>query len=46
MVKEELIKSLVEIVGEDRVITDKAAVLDAAKDYIGYRRYQRTTKFR
>lgn len=41
MVKEDLIKGLVEIAGEDRVITEKAAVLGAAKDYIGYRRYQR-----
>jgi alkyldihydroxyacetonephosphate synthase len=41
MQKETLIKSLQEIVGTERVITQKEAVLDAAKDYIGYRRYQR-----
>lgn len=36
-----MVKSLQEIVGSERVITQKEAVLDAAKDYIGYRRYQR-----
>lgn len=41
MEKEVLIKGLVEIVGQERVITGKEAVQAAAKDYIGYRRYQR-----
>lgn len=41
MDKEMLIKQLKAIVGEEAVITDKEAVLDAGKDYIGYRRYQR-----
>lgn len=41
MQREELIQALEGIVGADRVVTEKQAVLDAAKDYIGYRRYQR-----
>ncbi len=41
MLKETLIRELAAIVGEERVVTDPEAVLDAAKDYIGYRRYQR-----
>lgn len=41
MEKTMLIEGLKAIVGEERVITEEAAVLDAAKDYIGYRRYQR-----
>lgn len=41
MEKESLIQSLSELVGQEHVVTDKAAVQDAAKDYIGYRQFQR-----
>ena len=41
MERDALLAGLKKIAGEDRVITEEAAVLDAAKDYIGYRRYQR-----
>ena len=41
MEKELLIKRLAEIVGEEHVATEKEAVQDAAKDYIGYRQFQR-----
>lgn len=41
MEKEQLIKDLRGIVGDERVITDESAVLDASKDYIGYRRFER-----
>lgn len=41
MEKEAMIKRLAEIVGADHVLTDKEACLEAAKDYNGYRHYQR-----
>ncbi len=41
MEKEKLVAELKKIVGEERVITDEASVLDASKDYIGFRRYER-----
>ncbi len=41
MEKELLIAELKKIAGEDRVVTDENAVLDASKDYIGFRRYER-----
>ena len=41
MEKELLIKSLSDIVGAEHVVTEKAALQDAAKDYIGYRQFQR-----
>lgn len=44
MDKEILIKELSKIVGEDRIASSEQSVLDAAKDYIGYRRYERSDK--
>lgn len=41
MEKEMLIKTLSDIVGAEHVVTEKAAIQDAAKDYIGYRQFQR-----
>ena len=41
MERTELINQLKLIVGDERVITDEASVLDASKDYIGFRRYER-----
>ena len=41
MEKEMLIKTLSDIVGAEHVVTEKAALQDAAKDYIGYRQFQR-----
>ncbi len=41
MEKEMLVSELRKIVGEDSVVTDEAAILDASKDYIGFRRYER-----
>lgn len=41
MEKKDLIKGLQEIVGENRVITDEDIIKDSAKDYIGFRRYER-----
>ena len=37
----ELLLKLQEIVGEENVLTDEASVLEASKDYIGFRRYER-----
>ena len=44
MNKETLVQELGKIVGADRVADSEQAVLDAAKDYIGYRRYERDDK--
>ena len=44
MNKEALVQELGKIVGADRVSDSEQAVLDAAKDYIGYRRYERDDK--
>ena len=41
MEKEVLISKIKEIVGEEHVVTETAALQDAAKDYIGYRQFQR-----
>lgn len=41
MDKKEIIEKLTGIVGTEQVITEEQAVLDAAKDYIGFRRFQR-----
>ena len=41
MDRENMIGRLKEIVGEAHVVTEKAALQDAAKDYIGYRQFQR-----
>ena len=41
MDKQKMIEALAKIVGEDQVITDEQAILDASKDYIGFRRYER-----
>lgn len=41
MEKAAIIKGLQEITEPDRVLSDEASVLDAAKDYIGFRVYQR-----
>ena len=41
MEKQDIIKGLKAIVAEDRVLTDEQSVLEAAKDYIGFRVYQR-----
>lgn len=41
MEKQEIIQGLQAIVAEDRVLTDEQSVLEAAKDYIGFRVYQR-----
>ena len=41
MEKQEIIKGLQGIVDADRVLTDEASVLEGAKDYIGFRVYQR-----
>lgn len=41
MDKNTLISALQALLGADRVLTDEAAVLEAAKDYIGYRRFER-----
>ncbi len=41
MKKEELISGLQAIVGTERLFTGEEAVLEAAKDYIGFRVYQR-----
>lgn len=41
MEKDTLVLELKKIVGDDAVITDEAAILDASKDYIGFRRYER-----
>lgn len=44
MNKEALVQELGKIVGADRISDSEQAVLDAAKDYIGYRRYERDDK--
>lgn len=41
MEKAELIKGLRALLGEESVVTGEEAVLEAAKDYIGFRIYQR-----
>ena len=41
MEKIEIIKGLEGIVGQERVLTDEQSVLEAAKDYIGFRVFQR-----
>lgn len=41
MDKAELVKGLQALLGQDRVVTSEEAVLEAAKDYIGFRIYQR-----
>lgn len=41
MDKEKLIAALSELVGAEHVATEKDALQDAAKDYIGYRQFQR-----
>lgn len=41
MNKAELIKGLEEIVGKERLMADEQSVLEAAKDYIGFRVYER-----
>lgn len=41
MNNEAIIKGLSDIVGSDRVITEEAATLEATKDAIGFRRYER-----
>ena len=41
MEKALLIEELKKIVGDERVITDENSILDASKDYIGFRRYER-----
>ena len=41
MEKDLLINSLQELVGKDNVLTDENIVLEAAKDYIGFRRHER-----
>lgn len=41
MEKQEIIKSLQNIVAADRVLSDEQSVLEAAKDYCGFRVYQR-----
>ena len=41
MEKQDIIKGLQAIVPGDRVLSDEQSVLDAAKDYIGFRVYQR-----
>ena len=41
MEKDILIRRLSELVGEEHVVTERSALLDAAKDYIGYRQFQR-----
>ena len=41
MNKEMIVKGLSELLGAEKVFADEQAVLDAAKDYIGFRIYQR-----
>lgn len=41
MEKELMIQSLTELLGADCVITEEQAILESAKDYIGFRIYQR-----
>ena len=41
MEKKDIIEGLQAIVDADRVLTDEASVLEGAKDYIGFRVYQR-----
>ncbi len=41
MEKQDIIKNLQGIVGADQVLSDEESVLGAAKDYIGFRVYQR-----
>ena len=41
MEKQEIIRSLQEILPGDRVLTDEQSLLEAAKDYCGFRVYQR-----
>lgn len=41
MKREELILQLQAIVGEAQVVTGEEVILEASRDYIGYRRYQR-----
>lgn len=41
MEKIEIVKGIEGIVGQDRVLTDEQSVLEAAKDYIGFRVFQR-----
>lgn len=39
MEKEQIISGLRSIVGEEQVLTNESSLLEAAKDYIGFRRY-------
>ncbi|MEG1243370.1 MAG: FAD-binding oxidoreductase, partial [Oscillospiraceae bacterium] len=41
MEKNEIIKGLEDIVEQERVLTDEQSVLEGAKDYIGFRVFQR-----
>ena len=41
MEKDQILQGLANIVSADRILSDEQSVLDAAKDYIGYRVYQR-----
>ena len=41
MEKEQIISGLRSIVGEEQVLTKESSLLEAAKDYIGFRRYER-----
>ena len=45
MEKEQLVESLQQLAGNEHVITEEEAVLTCAKDYIGYRRYERDKGF-
>ena len=38
MEKEQIISGLRSIVGEEQVLTNESSLLEAAKDYIGFRR--------
>jgi FAD/FMN-containing dehydrogenase len=44
MNKTDIIKGLEQLVGSERVLTDEQSILDATKDYIGFRIYQRVEK--
>lgn len=41
MDKSQMITELGQIVGADHVVTEEAAILDASKDFIGFRRWER-----
>ena len=41
MNKTDIVKALGELIGQEKVFADEAAILDATRDYIGFRVYQR-----